>query len=175
MSTGKSYYDRILEEMKNLGVPMAVNLDHVDLEDAIACANQGDTSALVCVVIAFAQGRLQYSQIKEVLRSNEDFMREETDLMVAVYIALATLDDNPEEDLCRETITSYANNGHAGCQSYLAIMHYEGNLVEKSMDLATYWAKKAKRNGDSTAMDLLFPNDHEGMIGKFKRKIFGRN
>ena len=68
---------------------------------------------------------------------------------------------NQDYDKCVFQLTETAKLGEKNSQRKLGILYLTGNLVEKDMNLARKWLKKAAENGDKPAKNIVDNNYYE--------------
>lgn len=179
MSKNKSYYDRIAEEVTDARIPVTPDLSSVDFDDAYEKADKGDSSAFLCVVLGYIQNRVNKTTAKQLFaRFIKKGEYDNPDIVVLPStLLLALRKDNPCKKETVEMITKYAKKGMPLAMSCLAEMHYYGNEVEQSKELAAHWARKAAEKGEVTAQRKLFPTKIQKAINialLVRGGLFGR-
>lgn len=164
MSTEKSYYDRIIEEISDSKHISQINLDSVNFDQAIEDSNNGDMAAFKCLILAYSKDAIPYIKMQKAFKNQEHILNEPVLILPIVLKMVQLYERNPEKKLCLDIITDAASLNEPDAQGVLATMYYEGNLVEKSIDLAKYWAKKAAENGVPSYLESMFPS----RFGKLK-------
>lgn len=83
--------------------------------------------------------------------------KEDMDGYIRFCMGLAVLYEKEHEDMEKSAYYCQicANAGNADMQRFLGVKYYEGEGVEKNLQTALYWLKKALENGDEESKELV--------------------